>query len=156
MKRLWILVAFLSCLTWGTAQVRTGYVGFGVSYASYTGIVPNYPMPSLQVGGPLERGLELRGTLESLLIVSNIGLDVLYPIELTAADGWLYGGLGGNLRFFALYPSNFDLREVLGGEFPLAGETEPVNLFTEVRIYLRGLFAGFPTLEGRAGINFPF
>lgn len=156
MRRCWMFIIVLSCLTWSTARERPGYVGLGLSYATYTGVMPNYPMPSFQVGGPLEGGLELRGTLESLIIVSNIGFDVLYLTQLTQMNGWLYSGLGGNVRFFALYPNGFDLRGVFGGEFPLETGTSPIHLFAEMRLYLRGLFAGFPTFEGRAGINFPF
>ncbi len=156
MRRYRVLFIMLCCLTWSVAQARSGYVGFGVSYATYTGVVPNYPLPSLQVGTELGDGLELRGTLESLLIVSNIGLDMLYRIDLESDSAWLYTGGGGNMRLYGPYPNGFDLRGVLGGEFPLESDGLPYSLFAEVRLYLRGLLFGFPTLEGRAGINIPF
>jgi hypothetical protein len=90
------------------------------------------------------------------LLVSNLGLDVLYPISLTGSDVQLYAGDGANVRFFAYYPNGFDLRGVFGAEYRLPSAATPPSLFAEVRLYLRGLLAGFPTAEGRAGVNFPF
>ncbi len=151
------MVFLCLCVGLVEAQVRGSYVGFGVSYATFSGLVPNYPQLSLQVGGPISETLELRGTLESLLVSSNLGLDILYPLALSAPDARLYAGGGLNTRPYFYYPNGFDLRVVLGGEyFPATEpEAETIGAFTEVRVYLRGLLAGLPTLEGRAGINLP-
>jgi hypothetical protein len=157
MKR-WLWMVFLCfCMGLVEAQERGSYVGFGVSYATFSGLVPNYPQPSLQVGGPISETLELRGTLESLLITGNLGLDILYPLALSAPDARLYAGGGVNTRLYFYYPDGFDLCGVVGGEyFPATEpEAEPIGVFAEVRVYLRGLPAGLPALEGRAGINLP-
>ncbi len=140
------------------AQERRSYFGIGVSYATYTGGDPNYPLPSIQVGGPISETLELRGTLESIAIISNLGLDLLYPVMLEDADARFYLGGGANSRFFAYYPIGFDLRLILGGEyfFESSSSSLPSGLFGETRIYFRGLLNGFPTLEGRVGLNLPF
>lgn len=121
-------------------------------------MIPNYPQPSLQLGGPISETLELRGTLESLLVTGNLGLDILYPLALNTPDARLYVGGGINTRLYFYYPNGFNLRGVLGGEYFLATEPEgePTGLFAEVRTYLRGLLAGLPTLEGRVGINLPY
>lgn len=153
---LWMIFLCL-CVGLVEAQERGSYAGFGVSYATFSGLIPNYPQPSLQAGGPISETLELRGTLESLLVAGNLGLDILYPLALSAPDARLYVGGGVNTRLYFYYPNGFDLRGVLGGEYFPANdpEAEAIGVFAEVRVYLRGLLAGLPILEGRAGINLP-
>lgn len=151
----YLLMVFLLCV--GTAQAQRGsYFGFGVSYATFSGLSPNYPQPSFQIGGPVS-GTELRGTLESLVVAGNLGLDVLYPFS-GGANTRLYVGGGVNTRLYFYYPNGFDLRAIFGGEYFVAGEggSAPLGIFGEVRTYLTGLLAGSPTVEGRVGINLPF
>ena len=154
MRRYW-LIGFL--LLTGTAEAQRGsYFGFGVSYATYSGLSTNYPQPSLQVGGPVA-DLELRGTLESLLVAGNLGLDVLYPF-IDTVDARLYAGGGVNTRLYFFYPNGFDLRAVFGGEYFFADDSgsPPSGVFGEVRTYLRRLLAEYPTVEGRVGVNLYF
>ena len=90
------------------------------------------------------------------LVAGNLGLDILYPLALSAPDARLYAG-GVSTRLYFYYPGGYDLRGVVGGEYFPATEakTKPIGVFAEVRMYLRGLLAGLPTLRGRAGINLP-
>ncbi len=130
----------------------------GVSYATYTGVNTRYPLLSVQIGGPISEGLELRGTIESLVVASNLGLDVFYPLGLNTPDARLYVGGGVSTRFYVYYPYGFDLRSVFGGEYFVGSEISPLPLgfFGEVRTYFRGLLMGFPTVEGRVGLNLPY
>ncbi len=150
------LLVVLICA--GTAQAQRGsYFGFGVSYyATFAELSTNYLYPSLQIGGPISIG-ELRGTLESILLSSNLGLDVLYPIALDIPNTKLYAGGDVSTRLYFIYPYNFDLRAVVGGEYFFAreGGSAPPGIFGEVRTYLKGLLTSYPTVEGRVGINLP-
>ena len=147
------------CLVTSSVQAQRGsYFGIGAAYSTAFGIVSNIGLfPSFQVGGPISEALELRGTLESIVSTSNLGLDLLYPIGLKGTDARLYLGGGANSRFFFYLPVSFELHLVLGGEyfFNSGADLSPLGLFGEARIYSSGLFYGFPTLEGRVGVNLP-
>ena len=147
------------CLVTSSVQAQRGsYFGIGATYTTSSGVSPaRNVLPSIQVGGLISDSLELRGTLESLVIVSNLGLDVLYPVTLENAAARLYLGGGVSSHFFAYLPMGFDLRLVLGGEYFFKATTSPllIGLFGEARIYSSGLFYGSPTLEGRVGVNLP-
>lgn len=98
----WLMMVLIgSFFGLAQAQERSGYVGFGVSYATFTGVIPNYPAPSLQVGGPVSDALELRGTLESLLVVSNIGLDLLYPPD--RSRQWTHASMWAVAEIYACF-----------------------------------------------------
>jgi hypothetical protein len=143
---LWLTLGFIA----GTskAQVQAAYVGFGIAHDSVSALL-GYPYPSLQVGGPLTATLEIRGTVESLLVVSDVGLEVLYPFASSPALR-LYAGGGVNVPFFFFYPNGFGARGVFGGEYTL----ETAGLFAEVRLAWR-LGGRRPFPQGRLGINFP-
>ena len=153
-------LGLLVCLAVGGAQAqeRGSYFGIGAAYSTDFGIVSNIGLfPSFQVGGPVSDALELRGTLETIVGTSNLGLELLYPVELKGTDAQLYLGGGANSRFFFYLPVRFELHLVLGGEyfFNSGADSSPLGLFGEARIYSLGLFYGSPTLEGRVGVNFP-
>ncbi|ADI14258.1 hypothetical protein [Truepera radiovictrix] len=157
------LVGFL-WLSAASAQVqspqpRGAYVGLGVSYAP-VGLPSFPPLPALHVGGPLTDTLTVRGTLETLLVASQLGVDFLYTFS-QAPTYELYAGVGASASFYFYFPSGSDLRVILGGQYvvdeePYLGAPRP---FGEVRTYVRsfaGLSAGFwPTLEGCFGVAFP-
>lgn len=129
----YLLIGFLLWL--GTAQAQRGpYFGFGVSYATFSGLSPNNSQPSFQIGGPVS-GTELRGTLESLVMVGNLGLDVLYTLTDDTADRRIYAGGGLNTRLYLYFPNGFDLRAVVGGEYFFArGDgSAPLGVFGEVQ-----------------------
>lgn len=144
---LWLTLTFVGLGT-SKAQVQDAYFGFGIAYDSASALL-GYPNPSLQIGGPLTETLEIRGTLESLLVVSDLGLEVLYPFALSP-DIRLYAGGGINVPFFFFYPDGFVVRSVFGGEYFL----EPVGLFAEVRLAWR-LGGRVPFPQGRLGVNVP-
>ena len=143
------------------AQERGSYFGIGAAYSTDFGIVSTIGLfPSFQIGGPISDALELRGTAESIIATSNLGLELLYPV-LSGADARLYLGGGANARLFFYLPVSLELHLVLGGEYFFnnfsnsGADLSPLGLFGEARIYSLGLFYGFPTLEGRIGVNFP-
>lgn len=133
----------------GTAQAQRGlYFGFGVSYATFSGLSPNNPQPSLQVGGPVS-GTELRGTLESLLLACNLGVDVLYTLTEETTDYRIYAG-GPNTRLYLYFPNGFDLRAVVGGEYFFAREdgSAPLGVFGEVQTQSKRSSDGVPHRRG--------
>lgn len=153
----YLVIVFLICF--GTAQAQRGsYFGVGVSYyATFAELSSNYLYPSLQIGGPVSVG-ELRGTLESIVIAGELGLDFLYPLPLAIPNIRLYTGGGVVTRLYLFFPDSLDVRAVFGGEYFFAGEgsSAPLGIFGEVRTYVTGLLTGYSTVEGRVGINLPF
>jgi len=142
----------------GTAQAQRGsYFGFGVScYATFAELSSNYLYPGLQIGGPISIG-ELRGTLESILLSSNLGLDVLYPIALdipnpsstrAATSAHVYISSTHIISICAPWSaeSTFSLERVV--------QRRRVSS-ARFATYLKGLLTGYPTVEGRVGINLP-
>ena len=111
-----LLVLACWSVSYAQTQERGNYFGVGAFYA--TGLYPNYPRPSVQVGGPLSEtsALELRGTLTSLLVQSTLGLELLYPTGLAAENVRLYAGGGLMTRFYFYAPDGFYLDAILGGE----------------------------------------
>lgn len=150
------LILGIAGLCFNLSQAQTSYVGLGVSCGAYTQAYPGCPVPGFHISGPIFDGLELRGTIESIVVASSLGVDLLYPVLLKSTRAELYLGGGASVRLLGFSPVGADLRGILGGIYPLDRKPIPIDLFAELRLYVQGELAGFPTLEGRAGINFPF
>lgn len=112
------------------------------------------PLLGLQLGGPVTERLELRGTLDTLLIASNIGADLLYPF---AVSEDVRGYIGGGADFIYLvipelaYGSSFGLHATAGLEYL----TGAVGFYGEVQPYIL-LSSPIRALKARAGVNFYF
>lgn len=164
MKRRWLLsgLAVLG-LGWGQAQ---GYYGLGASLSSSSQYGLKYglaPLLSAQIGGPAapEFGdFELRATFDTLILFSNVGLDVLTSVHYPEASLRVYLGGGpdvlvfmavdplpgqeGPLVFFGAH-GTVGLESLSGGVRPFA-ELQPAAAL----IYREPVFA----LRLRVGVNF--
>jgi hypothetical protein len=98
MVKRWVLTT-LVLLVLGMSHAQGSYVGIGGSVitASADGI---FPLLGLQVGGPVAETLELCGTLDTLLFLSTLGADLLYPFAVLPT---LEGCAGGGADFAFLF-----------------------------------------------------
>jgi len=100
MKSRWILLR-LAVLGIGWGQARS-YYGLGVSLSS-SSEYSLVPLLSVQVGGPAapEFGsLELRATLDTVLLFSNVGFDAFASVRYPDAALRLYLGGGPDVFVF--------------------------------------------------------
>lgn len=136
-------------------QARESYYGFGPTGLVTLGDFTEFGfLLGLQLSGPVAASLELRGTLDTVLIASNIGVDLLYPFAMSV-DTRAYAGGGADFFHFVFpdpeYGNAFGLHGTAGLEF-YNGNT---GLYSEVQPYLlldRTLFA----IKVRAGVNVYF
>jgi len=149
MNTRWLLPLFaMLCLSSTQAQ---SYFGVGASVVNLF-----IPLPSVQVGGPVAERVELRITLDSVLVINDLGLDVLYtfPIPDAPLKGYVGGGpdvvwvlIAGGRPFLAAHATAG--LEYLTDNLGIYGELQPLLpvLGTE----------GTPVfLKLRAGVNFYF
>lgn len=149
------MLSLLAVLGLSVGQARESYYGFGPTGLVTLGDFTEFGfLLGLQLGGPVAAGLELRGTLDTVLIASNIGADLLYPFAISA-DTRGYAGGGADFFHFVFsdpeYGNTFGLHGTAGLEF-YNGNT---GLYSEVQPYLlldRTLFA----IKVRAGVNVYF
>ncbi|CAA9583911.1 MAG: hypothetical protein AVDCRST_MAG86-3491 [uncultured Truepera sp.] len=152
MKKAWLL-SVLAVLGLGVAQAQESYFGVGAS------VLTNFtdgaaPLLNLQFGGPVADTLELRGTVDTLLFLSNLGADLLYAFDVSPE---VEGYAGGGVDFAYIFipglaaGSAFALHGTAGLEY----RTGAVGLYGEVQPY--GLLsAPILALKARVGINFYF
>jgi len=152
MVKRWVLTT-LVLLSLGASQAQGSYVGFGAS------VLTNFsdgaaPLLSLQVGGPVTETLELRGTLDTLLFLSNFGADLLYAFSLSPE---IEGYAGGGADFAYIFipglaaASTFALHATAGLEY----RPGRVGLYGEVQPYAL-TSAPIVALKARFGVNFHF
>ena len=97
MKRTLLLLATVLVLS----SVQAHYYGFGGTVLASLDEGNGYLL-GLQLGGPVGAGLELRGTLDTAFVTSNLGFDLLYPFALSAVTR---GYAGGGADFCTNYSS---------------------------------------------------
>jgi hypothetical protein len=160
--RLFCVFLALVALSYGYAQKT--YFGVGGSYVVSSAYV-SVPLLSLQVGGPTapEFGsLEVRAAFDTILLFSNLGIDVLASGRPADAPKRVYFGGGPDILVFApldsvpgqeRLPVSFGLHGTVGLEF-LSGTAGPFAELQPAAAFLDGnLVSG---LRARAGLNFYF
>ena len=133
----------------GVAQAPL-YLGFGATLANTS------PLPSVQVGGPVAQNVELRGTLDSLGIISVFGVDALYkfPVSGASLGGYVGGGPDAVLAFIGGDNFILGLHATVGLEY----FTSSLGIYGELQplIPVSG-FNRAPVLgKLRVGVNFYF
>lgn len=152
MVKRWVLTT-LVLLSLGMSQAQGSYVGIGAS------VLTNFsdgaaPLLSLQVAGPVAETLELRGTLDTLLFLSVIGADLLYPF---AVSPTLKGYAGGGADFAYIFLPGLAAggTVTLHATAGLEARSGDLGLYGEVQPYAL-LSAPIVALKARFGVNFYF
>lgn len=158
MKKIVLLVFILGCfasVVWG----QNTYVGVGVSLPIVFG-VGAFPLPGFQVGGQVADHVEIRGTLDTLIVANLVAVDVFYTAPIADANARWYGGggagvlgvfiadIGGAVAFLVHAP--------VGVEY-FTSDQKQMGLFGEVQpgiVLASG--AGSFLVNVRAGVNFHF
>ena len=136
MKR--TLLLLFTVLSLSPVQAQESYYGLGGTVLALFSEGTGYLL-GLQLGGPIGAGLELRGTLDTVLIASNIGFDLLYPFALSAGTkGYIGGGAG---FFYQLAFASVSAPRSLSGTFEFHGTvgleygSKTSGLYAEVQPY---------------------
>lgn len=155
MSRWRFLALCLAFVAAGRAQEN--YFGFGAAnfFAPGAGIVL---LPSVQFGGAIGYGLEVRGTLETVVLASTVGVDLLYAFPV-AADVRGYVGGGADLLYQVPFEiSSADLPNAAFGAHGTVGvrhRNGNAGFYGEVQPY--AAFDGrLAALKARVGINIYF
>lgn len=131
-------------------SLAQNYFGVGVAGAYLGSIVPAV---TVQVGAELSPGFELRSSLDTLLLINDLAVDVLYTQ--TQDDFRYYVGGGANL-LVAVAPGVGTLVDPgLHLSAGLESRQQELAFFGEAQA---GLFTGFfttivPVFKVRAGVN---
>ena len=149
MKRILLLLVTVSALS--SAQAH--YYGFGATVLASLGEGTGYLL-GLQLGGPVGSGLELRGTLDTVLIASNLGFDLLYPFALSPVTRGYAGGGADFLYLLFSAPDSYGNTFGFHGTIGLEYRPRAVGLYGELQPYflLGKLFA----VKARVGVNIYF
>ena len=161
MKRTALLFLAICALAPAQAQTYIGVSGVWQTSSTYGSV----PLVSIQAGGqaaPEFGRLEVRAVLDTLLLFSNLSLDVLSSVRLYDASLRVYFGGGPDALIFATldslpgqerFPVSFGLHGTLGLEF-LAGGVRPFAEWQPAAALLYGesVFG----LKARAGVNVYF
>lgn len=137
----------------GNAAAQNTFAGFGVTLVTnFSDISP--PLPSLQLGGFVSDTVVVRGVLESLILVTLLGVDVLYVTPLPDSDARGYVGGGADVGV-AIVPflgtgAIFGVHGTAGIEW-LTGQ---LGIFAETQPAL--YFGGGLWVKLRAGVNVYF
>ena len=159
---------FTTVLVFSSGYAQRTYVGVGGSYV-VSSAYPSTPLVSLQIGGPTAPefgGLEARAALDTILIFSNLSLDVFAPVSPLDAPVRLYLGGGPDIMIFApldqppgeaSLPVSFGLHGTAGLELrpgALMGGVRPFAELQPAAAFLSGdVVYG---LRARAGLNLYF
>lgn len=160
MKRTLLLLLFY---TFSSAQAQS-YIGVGGAWQT-SSAYSSVPLVSIQAGGraaPEFGHLEVRAALDTLLLFSNLSVDVLSSVRLHDASLRVYFGGGLDVLIFApldsipgqeRFPVSFGFHGTLGLEFLTGGvrpfaELQPAAAF----LYGKPVFG----LKARAGVNVYF
>ena len=140
-------------LALGVGQAQESYFGVGGT------VVTNFaggaaPLLGLQLGGPVADDLELRGTLDTLIFLSNLGLELLYTFEVSP-DVKGYAGGGGDFVYLFLPDLLSEGGFALHGTAGLELRTGTVGFYGEVQPYTL-VVAPTLALKARTGVNFYF
>ena len=132
MKKSVLLMAFLIWASFATAQKT--YVGLGLSLPIVfdVGVVA---LPGFQVGGEIAEHVELRGTLDTVIVANIIGLDVLYTDGIPDTNARWYAGGGMSTLIVAFAQAGgigFGLRTPIGAEFFITPE-QNIGIFAEAQ-----------------------
>ncbi len=150
MKRFLLVLLTLSALSCAGAQ--SSYFGLHVAYTSIDFFGAQLPLFGLQLGGPVANNLELRGTVDTIVLLSLAQVDLLYSEGFS--DG-LRGYIGGgpDVTFVDLfrYPS-----AAVHGTAGLEYRTGSVGFFAEVQPIVFLLDLQNPLFKLGAGVNFHF
>jgi hypothetical protein len=144
------LLTVLTLFSTSNAQSRDAYVGVGGAYLVVL------PLLSVQVGGAVSDLIELRATLDTLLLANVVGGDVLFTLFPEPALK-VYLGAGPDLLFAPGYGGGFDFHGTAGVEYRTEDGFGPIGIYGEIKPYLGSIAQiGFPTLGFRGGVNFHF
>lgn len=149
----WVL-SLLAVLGLGVGYAQESYVGVGGA------VLTNFadgaaPLLGLQVGGPVTETLELRGTLDTLLFLSNLGADLLYAFDVSPeVEGYAGGGVDFAYIFIPGLAAGSTV--ALHGTAGLEFRTGSVGFFAEVQpiLTLEPVRLGYTKV--RSGINVHF
>ena len=150
MKRTLLLLATVLVLSSAQAQ---SYYGFGSTVLASLDEGTGYLL-GLQLGGPVGAGFELRGTLDTALIASNLGFDLLYPFALSSTTQGYVGGGADFLHLLFSAPDSYGNTFGFHGTVGLEYRPETVGVYGELQPYflLSKLFA----VKARVGVNIYF
>ncbi len=152
MVKRWVMV-LATTLALGVGQAQESYFGVGGT------VVTNFtdgaaPLLGLQLGGSVAEALKLRGTLDTLIFFSNLGLELLYTFEVSP-DLKGYAGGGGDFVYIFLPGLAEGSAFALHGTVGLELRTGTVGFYGEVQPYAL-LGAPIVALKARFGVNFYF
>ncbi len=145
-----ILLVLLS-LSFASAQ--DSY--FGVGLSAYTDFTNLGALPSFQFGTSVSDSVELRATVDSVILASIIGVDLLYSEQLPKEDARYY--LGGGADFvFALLPGIVNFAAAASAHATLGYESisDNVGIFAEAQPMVA--FSGGIGVRLRLGANIHF
>ena len=149
MLRRWTVgvAALLFC---AAGQAQSSYVGVGAALTN--GVIPLF---GIQVGGPVAEQLEVRGTLDSVFFVTDLGLDLLYtfPVSGTTLEGYI----GGGPDVIPLFINSSELWLAVHATAGLEYLTGSVGIYGELQPLLPFFGVGATVfIKTRAGVNFYF
>lgn len=125
-------------------------IGVGATLAN--GVIP---LLGVQVGGPVAEHLEVRGTLESVFFITDIGLDLLYTFPVFGV--LLEGYIGGGPDLIPLFINSSELWTAVHATAGLEYLTGSVGIYGKLQPLLPLFGVGAPVfVKARAGVNFYF
>lgn len=163
------LTTLIAVFSLSAAQAQGTYFGLSytglVAFSEEIGIGYGY-LGGLQLGGPVAGGFELRGTLETIVVASIFGVDLLHPFTLSTATRGYVGG-GADFIYSVYTGRNPDGGSLSGSSFGLHGTaglesraSRALGFYGEVQPYFpldRTLLdSAWLTLKFRTGFNFYF
>jgi hypothetical protein len=154
MKKSVLLIVFLICASFTTAQKTHMYLGLGLSLPFIPGEEIVLPVVSFQVGTMIADNVELRANFDTVLLINLVGVDVLYTTPIPDSNARWYGGLGVGGLSVAFYGFAFDIRAPIGAEFFTTPE-QTIGIYAEAQPNL--LFSSEGSaffINLRAGVNF--
>lgn len=151
----WLIILLMVC-GFSSARAQEGYFGVGTAlFTNFSGGFSVFPTLAFQGGCLIANDLELRATLDTVFIGSDLGVDLLYTFEIPNASLKGYIGGGPDLFFVFFGGGAFGLHGTFGVETVSAS----TRFFAEVQpIYTSNLFTegGGVVLKVRTGVNLPF
>lgn len=150
MKRFLLVLLTLSALSCAGAQ--SSYFGLHVAYTSIDFFGVQLPLLGLEYGGPVANNLELRGTVDTIVLFSFAQADLLYSVGFSDdLRGYVGGGPGvGFIGLFYLPAA--EVHTTAGLEY----RTGSVGFFAEVQPIVFLLDLQNPLFKLGAGVNFHF
>lgn len=150
MKR--ILPVLLALLILSCAGAQNSYFGLRLAYTPIDFFGTQLPLFGFQLGAPVADNLELRGTLDTVVLLSFAQVDLLYSVGFSDD---LRGYVGGGPDVLSVGPFQYPSAAV-HGTAGLEYETGRVGLFAEAQPILPLPDLQYPLFKLGAGVNFYF